>query len=82
MVINNIVFNLKKQLATKIKGKIYISYDERNIYVNVEYSAYDLWITSIPRLYAKVSDKKMVNILTQLITAQYKEDILNKYFLK
>lgn len=82
MVIDNIVFKLKKQLATKVKGKVYISYDSRKIHVNIENSAYDLWVTSIPRLYAKVSDKKMVNILVKLITEQYREDILNKYFIK
>lgn len=82
MIINSIVFKLKSQLATKVKGKVYISYDERNIYVNIENSAKDLWCTSIPVLYAKVSEQKLVTILTRLIISQYKEDILDKYFLK
>lgn len=82
MVINGIVFKLKKNLATKVKGKVYITYDKRNIYVNIENSPNDLWCTSIPILYAKVSDNIMVNILSRIITTQYTEDILNKYFLK
>lgn len=82
MRINSIVFKLKKNLATKVKGKVYLHYDQRNIYVNIENSPNDLWCTSIPILYAKVYDNKMVNILSRKITAQYKEDIFNKYFLK
>ena len=36
--------------------------------------------TTIPRLYAKLSEKKMATTLAKLIITQYKEDILNKYF--
>lgn len=82
MIINSVVFKLKKNMATKVKGKVYIYYDQGNIYVNIENSQNDFWCTSIPILYAKVSDNKMVTILSRIITTQYKEDILNKYFLK
>ena len=81
MIINSIVFKVKSQLATKVKGKVYISYDERNIYVNIENSPKDIWCTTIPVLYAKVSEQKLVSIIVKIITAQYKEDILDKYFL-
>lgn len=82
MVINSLVFKLKKQLATKVKGKVYVSYDKKSIYVEVENSAKDIWYTTIPILQAKVSDQKMVTILTRIVITQYKEDILDKYFLK
>lgn len=82
MVINSLVFKLKKQLALEVKGKVYVSYNENGIYVSVENSAYDIWCTKIPVLCAKVSEQKMVTILTRLVIAQYKEDILNKYFIK
>ena len=83
MVKNSLVFKLKKQLAVKVKGKVYVSYDKkRHIYVSVENSAYDIWYTKIPVLRAKVSEQKMVTILTRIVIAQYKEDILNKYFHK
>lgn len=82
MVINSVVFKLKQQLSANVKGRVYILYDENNIYVNIENSAYDLWCTTIPRLYAKLSEKKMATTLAKLIITQYKEDILNKYFLK
>ena len=75
MVINSLVFKLKKQLAVEVKGKVYVSYDKNGIYVSVENSAYDIWCT-------KVSEQKMVTILTRIVITQYKEDILNKYFLK
>lgn len=82
MVINSLAFKLKKQLATKVKGKVYVSYDKNSIYVEVENSAKDIWCTTIPILQAKVSDQKMVTILTRIVITQYKEDILDKYFLK
>ena len=82
MVINSLVFKLKKQLAPKVKGKVYVSYDKNDIYVSVENSVYDIWCTKIPVLRAKVSEQKMVTILTRIVITQYKEDILNKYFLK
>lgn len=82
MVINSLAFKLKKQLATKVKGKVYVSYDKNRIYVEVENSAKDIWYTTIPILQAKVSDQKMVTILTRIVITQYKEDILDKYFLK
>ena len=82
MVINRLVFKLKKQLATKVKGKVYVSYDKNSIYVEVENSAKDIWCTTIPVLLAEVPDQKMVKILTRIVITQYKEDILDKYFLK
>lgn len=82
MVINSIAFKLKKQLAVEVKGKVYISYDKNGIYVSIENSAYDIWCTKIPILRAKVSEQKMVSILTQIVITQYKEDIFNKYFIK
>lgn len=82
MVINSLVFKLKKQLAVEVKGKVYVSYDKNGIYVSIENSAYDIWCTKIPVLCAKVSEQKMVTILTRIVITQYKEDILNKYFLK
>ena len=82
MVINSLVFKLKKQLAVEVKGKVYVSYDKNDIYVSVENSAYDIWCANIPVLRAKVSEQKMVTILTRIVITQYKEDILNKYFLK
>lgn len=82
MVINSLVFKLKKQLAVEVKGKVYVSYDKNGIYVSVENSAYDIWCTKIPVLRAKVSEQKMVTILTRIVIMQYKEDIMNKYFIK
>lgn len=82
MVINSLVFKLKKKLATEVKGKVYVSYVKNDIYVSVENSAYDIWLTKIPILRAKVSEEKMVTILTRIVIMQYKEDILNKYFIK
>lgn len=82
MVINSLIFKLKKQLATKVKGKVYVSYFKNSICVEVENSAKDIWYTTIPILQAKVSDQKMVTILTRIVITQYKEDILDKYFLK
>ena len=82
MVIHSLVFKLKKQLAKEVKGKVYVSYDKNGIYVSVENSAYDNWCTKIPVLCAKVSEQKMVSIITRLVLMQYKEDILNKYFIK
>lgn len=82
MVINSLVFKLKKQLAVEVKGKVYVSYYNTDIYVSVENSAYDIWRTKIPVLRAKVSEQKMVSILTRIVITQYKEDILNKYFIK
>lgn len=82
MNINRLAFILKKKLATKVKGKVYVSYIENRIYVSIENSLTDMWCTTIPVLYAKISEKKMVSILTRLVITQYKEDILNKYFLK
>lgn len=82
MVINSLLFKLKKQLATEVKGKVYVSYDKNGIYVSIENSAYDLWCTKIPVLRAKISDQKMVTILARIVITQYKEDILNKYFIK
>ena len=82
MVINRLVFKLKKQLATKVKGKVYVSYDKNSIYVEVENSAKDIWCTTIPVLLAEIPDQKMVKILTRIVITQYKEDILDKYFLK
>lgn len=58
MVINSLVFKLKKQLAMEIKGKVYVSYDKNGIYVSVENSSYDIWCTKIPVLRAKVSEQK------------------------
>ena len=43
MIINSVVFKLKQQLSASVKGRVYILYDENNIYVNIENSAYDLW---------------------------------------
>ena len=80
MVINSLAFKLKKQLAKKVKGKVYVSYDKNSIYVEVENSAKDIWYTTIPVLLAKVSDQKMVTILSRIVITQYKEDILDKYF--
>jgi hypothetical protein len=82
MVINSLVFKLKKQLAVEVKGKVYVSYNKNGIYVSIENSAYDIWCTKIPVLRAKVSDQKMVTILTRIVITQYKEDIMNKYFIK
>ena len=82
MVINSLVFKLKKQLATKVKGKVYVSYDKNSIYVEVENSAKYIWCTNIPFLQAKVYEQKMVTIRTRVVITQYKEDILDKYFLK
>lgn len=82
MVINSLVFKLKKQLATNLKGKVYVSYYKNTIYVEVENSAKDIWCTTIPILQAKVSEQKMVTILTRIVITQYKEDILYKYFIK
>lgn len=82
MVINSLVFKLKKQLAVEVKGKVYVSYDKNGIYVSIENSAYDIWCTKIPVLRAKVSEQKMVSILAQIVITQYKEDIFNKYFIK
>lgn len=82
MDINRLVFKLKKQLATEVKGKVYVLYDKNDIYVSVENSAYDIWCTKIPVLRAKVTEQKMVTILARIVIMQYKEDILNKYFIK
>lgn len=82
MVINSLVFKLKKQLAVEVKGKVYVSCDKNGIYVSVENSAYDIWCTKIPVLRAKVSEQKMVAILTRIVIMQYKEDIMDKYFIK
>lgn len=82
MVINSLVFKLKKQLAKEVKGKVYVSYDKNDIYVTVENSVYDIWCTKIPVLRATVSEQKMVTIITRIVIMQYKEDILNKYFIK
>ena len=82
MDIDDVLFKLEKQLETKVKGKVYITYNASNINVKIVNSDYNFWASSIPRLYARVSEKKMVSILAQLIITQYKEDILNKYFLK
>lgn len=75
-------FNLKKQLKTKVKGKVYVLCYESNIYVGIENSLSDMWCTTIPVLQAKVSEQKMVSILVQIVITQYKEDIFNKYFIK
>lgn len=82
MNIDEVLVQLKDQLEIKVKGKVYVTYNTSNIYVKIVNSDYSFWITSIPLLYARVSVKKIVSELTQLILTQYKEDILNKYFIK
>ena len=82
MNIDEVLVQLKDQLEIKVKGKVYVTYNTSNIDVKIVNSDYSLWITSIPLLYARVSVKKIVSELTQLILTQYKEDILNKYFIK
>lgn len=42
MIINRLVFNLKKKLATKVKGKVYASYIENRIHVSIENSHKDM----------------------------------------
>ena len=80
MIINRLAFKLKKKLATKVKGKVYVSYIENRIYVSIENSQKDIWCTIIPVLYAKVSEQEMVKSIIRIVITQYKEDILNKYF--
>lgn len=82
MVINSIINKLKQQLSVNVKGRVYILYDECKIYVNIENSPYDMWCTTIPCLCVKLSEQKTASILAKLILSQYKEDILNKYFIK
>nr|DAU61842.1 MAG TPA: hypothetical protein [Caudoviricetes sp.] len=82
MAKNRLGSKLKKQLKTKIKGKVYVLCYESDIYVAIENSLTDMWCTTIPVLQAKVSEQKMVTILAQIVITQYKEDILNKYFIK
>ena len=82
MFINFLLFKLKKQLATEVKGKVYVSYDKNGIFVSIENSAYDIWCTEIPVLRDKVFEQKMVAVLVRIVMMQYKEHILNKYFIK
>lgn len=82
MNIDEVLVQLKEQLEIKVKGKVYVRYNTSNIYVKIVNSDYSFWGASIPLLYARVSVKKIVTELTQLILTQYKEDILNKYFIK
>lgn len=82
MDIQEVLFQLKEQLEIKVKGKVYATYSSSNIHVKIVNSDYSFWGTSIPLLYARVSVKKIVTELTQLILTQYKEDILKKYFIK
>lgn len=82
MNIDEVIFQLREQLEIKVKGKVYITSSSANIHVKIVNSDYSFWLTSIPFLYARVSVKKIVTELTQLILTQYKEDILNKYFIK
>lgn len=82
MNIDEVLFQLKDQLEIKVKGKAYVTYRHSNIHVKIVNSDYSFWRASIPLLYARVSVKKIVTELTQLILTQYKEDILNKYFIK
>lgn len=82
MVLNSLVFKLKKQIQIEVKGKVYVMCNGTDIYVDIENSPKDLWCTTIPVLRAKISDQKMVSILAKIVMAQYKEDILNKYFIK
>lgn len=79
---HEVLFQLKGQLEIKVKGKVYVTYSASNIHVKIVNSDYSFWESSIPLLYARVSVKKIVTELTQLILTQYKEDILNKYFIK
>ena len=79
---HEVLFQLKEQLEIKVKGKVYVTYSHYNIHVKIVNSDYSFWETSIPLLYARVSIKKIVTELMQLILTQYKEDILNKYFIK
>lgn len=82
MDVDEVIFQLKEQLEIKVKGKVYVTYNTCNIHVKIVNSDYSFWGTSIPLLYARVSVKRIVSELTQLILTQYKEDISNKYFLK
>ena len=82
MNIDEVIFQLKEQLEIKVKGKVYVTHNHSNIYVKIVNSDYSFWGTSIPLLYARVSVKKIVTELMQLILTQYKEDILKKYFIK
>lgn len=79
---HEVLFQLKEQLDIKVKGKVYVTSSHYNIHVKIVNSDYSFWGTSVPLLYARVSVKKIVSELTQLILTQYKEDILNKYFIK
>ena len=82
MTTRRITLKLQKHLLSKVNGKVYVSIYNGKVNVSIEYSENDLWRTTLPILYANVSEAKMVRTLSQIILMQYETDIINKYFIK